>query len=92
MPRTTHETNPHFQPALLTHPVTGKTQTRAQWAKHLKIKLPALQKRLYRDRLGLSKRPWWKKCLPGPPTKKSKAQAKAINQVTSQATKTNDIL
>ena len=59
MARTTHETNPHFQPDSLTHPITGKTQTRSEWAEEFGISLGALNQRLYRDRLRASKRPWW---------------------------------
>ena len=68
MARTTHKTNPHFQPDSLTHPVTGKTQTRSEWAEELGISLGALNQRLYRDRRMTSKRRWWDNSIkPGPP-------------------------
>ena len=47
------------KPHLLTHPITGETKTRKEWARELGIPLATLHQQLHRDRLGTSKRKWW---------------------------------
>jgi hypothetical protein len=48
-----------IKPTLLTHPETGETLTRREWAEKLGIKLDTLQQQINRGDKGLSKRKWY---------------------------------